>query len=98
MGEKLYKISSYLNKEELRQFMLWVRARGVGQSGFIREQLSFDVRPRGAPKGKRKKVPRKLAQLAKPAKPKVAAKKSRNQSSAAESRDTAFIIGLERRV
>jgi hypothetical protein len=88
VGEKLYKIAAYLDKEELRQFMLWVRARGVSQSGFIREQLSFDVRPRGAPQGKRKKVPRKIAQLAKPAKPKVAAKKSRNQSSVAELRDT----------
>jgi hypothetical protein len=88
VGEKLYKISSYLNKEELRQFMVWVRARGVGQSGFIREQLSFDVRPRGAPKGKRKKAPRKLARLAKTTKPKVATKQNRNQSSATESRDT----------
>jgi hypothetical protein len=81
MEVKLYKISAYLNKEELRQFMVWVRARGVGQSGFIREQLSFDVRPRGAPKG-----PRKKAEKAKPAKAKEAGKKKVGRASAAKMR------------
>jgi hypothetical protein len=52
---KLYKISAYLNKDELQNFMVWVRARDAGQSGYIREMLGFEVRPRGAPKGPRKK-------------------------------------------
>ena len=59
MEERLYKISAYLTKEEWGQFQLWVKAHGVSQSGFIREQLSFDVGPRGAPKGPRKKVGKK---------------------------------------
>jgi len=37
-----------------------VAARGVGMSGFIREQSTFAVRPRGAPPGtvRRRKVGR----------------------------------------
>jgi hypothetical protein len=55
MKEKLHKVSAYLNTEELRQFNLWVKARGVTQSAYIREMLSFDIRERGAPKGPRQK-------------------------------------------
>jgi hypothetical protein len=50
-------------------------ACGVGVSGFIREQLTFAVRPRGAPKGvpKKRQVgrPKKSAakRVAKSAKP-----------------------------
>lgn len=55
MRGELYKIAAYLDKEELKLFMAQVSARGVGQSGFIREMLGFEVRPRGAPKGQRKK-------------------------------------------
>jgi len=80
--EKLYKISAYLNKEEWRQFRLWVKARGVTQSGFIREQLSFDVRPRGAPKGPRQKQ----AVQAKATKPKQAGKKKQDTSTTAPAR------------
>lgn len=79
MEEKLYKISAYLKKEELRQFMTWVRARGVSQSGFIREQLTFDVRPRGAPKGPRKKA--KQAKVRKPVKTVVKKKEGASQLS-----------------
>jgi hypothetical protein len=65
---KLYKISAYLNKEELRQFNLFKKARGVTQSGYIREMLGFEVRPRGAPKGPRKKkAPQPKIAKAKPA-------------------------------
>ena len=78
MKEKLCKISAYLNKEELRQFNLWVLARGVTQSAYIREMLGFDVRGRGAPKGPRKK---KAAQ-AKAAKSKRAEKKKGSRQSA----------------
>lgn len=75
MKRKLHQISAYLNDDEYRQLKLWVSARGVGKSGFIREQLTFDVKPRGAPKGvpKKRKVgrPKKGAggRSAKPAKP-----------------------------
>ncbi len=55
MKTKLHPIKAYLDTEEYRQFRVWVQARGVGESGYIREQLSFDVKSRGAPKG----VPRK---------------------------------------
>jgi hypothetical protein len=54
---KLYKVSAYLNAEELREFNRSVMARAAGQSGFIREMLGFEIRPRGAPKGPRKKKP-----------------------------------------
>ena len=57
MEGKLYKISSYLNAEELGKFKQMVRGRGsLTDSMFIREMLGFDVRPRGAPKGKREKT------------------------------------------
>jgi hypothetical protein len=57
---KLHMVAAYLDDDEYRQFKLWVLARGVGDSGYIREQLSFDVKPRGAPKGvpKKRKVGR----------------------------------------
>lgn len=54
MKDELCKVSAYLSPEEMKLFMRQVAARGVGQSAFIREMLGFDVRPRGAPKGKRK--------------------------------------------
>jgi hypothetical protein len=77
-----YKISAYLNKEELRQFNLFVKARGVTQSGYIREMLGFDVRPRGAPKGPRKKK----APQAKTTKSKRAGKEKGSRQSTAKSR------------
>jgi hypothetical protein len=54
---RLYKVSAYLNAEELREFNRSVIARGAGQSAYVREMLGFEVRPRGAPKGPRKKKP-----------------------------------------
>lgn len=44
-----------------------VKARDLTESMFIREMLGFDVRPRGAPKGPRKKK----VKPARSAKPKV---------------------------
>ncbi len=60
MKRKLHMICSYLDDAEYHQFALWVKARGVGDSGYIREQLSFDVKSRGAPQGvpKKRKVGR----------------------------------------
>lgn len=60
MSKKLHAIKAYLDDEEYRQFRLWVLARGASESGYIREQLTFDVKPRGAPKGvpKKRKVGR----------------------------------------
>lgn len=55
LAGKLYKVSAYLNAEELREFNRSVLARAAGKSGYIREMLGFEVRPRGAPKGPRKK-------------------------------------------
>jgi hypothetical protein len=72
---KLHMITAYLDDDEYRQFKLQVLARGVGDSGYIREQVSFDVKPRGAPKGvpKKRKVgrPKKSAskRVGKPDKP-----------------------------
>jgi hypothetical protein len=54
MKEAKCKVSAYLDEEEMKLFERQVAARGVGQSAFIREMLGYDVRPRGAPKGKRK--------------------------------------------
>ena len=88
MEEKLYKISAYLNEEEWRQFNLWVKARGITQSGFIREHLSFDVRPRGAPKGPRKN---KTGQ-AKAMKPKNAGKGKAESSTAIPAGESAVLI------
>ncbi len=48
---KLYPVKAYLDKEEKRLFRSWVQARGVSESAYIREMLSFEVKPRGAPKG-----------------------------------------------
>ena len=73
--KKLHKVAAYLDDDEYRQFKHWVLARGVGDSGYIREQLSFAVKPRGAPKGvpKKRKVgrPKKgtAKRVAKPATP-----------------------------
>jgi hypothetical protein len=78
---KLYKISSYLNAEELRVFKLGVKARGLTESMYIREMLSFDVRPRGAPKGKREKISK--VKSAKSTKPARGAAKSRSSKKAA---------------
>ncbi len=60
MKRKLHAVTAYLDDTEYRQFKHSVLARGVGDSGYIREQLSFDVKPRGAPKGvpKKRKVGR----------------------------------------
>lgn len=55
MRGDLNKISAYLTDHEMEEFMRHVRMRGAGQSGLIREMLGFAVRPRGAPKGPRKK-------------------------------------------
>jgi hypothetical protein len=44
MKKKLRKVTAYLDDEEYAQFKVWVAARGVGVSGFIREQLTFAVR------------------------------------------------------
>jgi hypothetical protein len=82
MKEKLKKVSAYLNKEELRQFNLSVMARGAGQSGYIREMLGFDVRPRGAPKGPRKQ---KVEQV-KAAKARSAVKEKGSRKSKVNSR------------
>jgi len=64
---KLHKVAVYLDAAEYRQFKFWVSARGVSASGYIREQLSFDVKPRGAPKGvpKKRKVGRPKKSAAK---------------------------------
>jgi len=53
-------VAAYLDDGEYAQFKVWVAARGVGVSGFIREQLTFAVRPRGVPQGtvRRRKVGR----------------------------------------
>jgi len=67
---KLHMVAAYLNDEEYRQFKVWVLARGVGDSGYIREQLTFEVRPRGAPKG----IPKKR-QVGRPKKSAAARKK-----------------------
>jgi hypothetical protein len=53
MRGKLNKIAAYQNNEELCTFKLRVMASGLTESMYIREMLSFDVRGRGAPKGKR---------------------------------------------
>ena len=82
MKVKLYKISAYLNEDELRQFKLFVKARGVTESAYIREMLGFDVRPRGAPKGPRKKKERQ----AKPATSKRARKEKGGRQSTAKVR------------
>jgi hypothetical protein len=79
---KLYKISAYLNEEELRQFKLFVKARGVTESAYIREMLGFDVRLRGAPKGPRKKKERQ----AKPVKSKRVGKEKGSRQSTAKVR------------
>ena len=55
MADDLYKISAYVNAEELRQFKLWVKARGLTESMYIREMLGFDIRRRGPQEGPRKK-------------------------------------------
>jgi hypothetical protein len=90
MKEKLKKVSAYLTKEELRQFNLSVMARGAGQSGYIREMLGFDIRPRGAPKGPRKKK----SQKAKAVQAKTTGKKNIKQSSAAR-RGTLYLPFLD---
>jgi len=66
MKKKLRKVTAYLDDEEYAQFRVWVAARGVGVSGFIREQLTFAVRPRGAPQGtvRRRKVGRPKQSIA----------------------------------
>jgi len=60
VNPKLHQVAVCLDAAEYRQFKFWVSARGVSQSAYIREQLSFDVKPRGAPKGvlKKRKVGR----------------------------------------
>ena len=60
MKQKLHSIKAYLDDEEYRQFKVRVQARGVTESAYIREQLSFEVKQRGAPKGtvQKKKVGR----------------------------------------
>jgi hypothetical protein len=80
--ELKYKISAYLSEEELRDFNRSVLARGATQSGYIREMLGFDVRPRGAPKGPRKKK----TQQAKAVKSKRDGKENGSRKSAAKSR------------
>ena len=69
----LNKISAYLNPEEHRTFKLRVKASGLTESMYIREMLSFDVTPRGAPKGPRKK--KQINKSASPAKPNRPSKK-----------------------
>jgi negative regulator of replication initiation len=72
MREAKNRVSAYLTDEELRQFNLLKMARGhITESAFIREMLGFDVRPRGAPKGPR----RKKAQKAQASKAKAVRKK-----------------------
>lgn len=56
MKGKLCKIASYLNQEEMKKFKLMLAGRGLTESMFIREMLGFDVRKRGAPKGKREQT------------------------------------------
>ena len=60
MKQKLHAIKAYLDDEEYRQFKMRVAARGVTESAYIREHLSFEVKQRGAPKGtvQKKKVGR----------------------------------------
>ena len=60
MKRKLHSIKAYLDDEEYRQLKVRVAARGVTESAYIREQLSFEVKHRGAPKGtvQKKKVGR----------------------------------------
>lgn len=77
MKGKLNKISAYLDDEELAKFKTWVSARGAGVSGFIREQLTFPVRPRGAPKGKREQTGKRKSSV----KAKAAAGVSKSRSS-----------------
>jgi hypothetical protein len=81
--EPLCKISSYLNEEEFRDFNRSVLARGVTQSGYIREMLGFEVKPRGAPKGPRKKK----AEQAKPVKSNRAGKEKRSRQSTPKPRE-----------
>ena len=82
MKDGPYKISVYLNAEELRQFKLWVKARGLTESMYIREMLGFDVRPRGAPKGPRKKK----AEQVKAAKARPDVKEKGSRKSAVKSK------------
>lgn len=69
MKRKLHSIKAYLDDEEYRQFKVRVAARGVTESAYIREQLSFEVKQRGAPKGtvQKKKVGRPKTKGKRPA-------------------------------
>lgn len=80
MEEKLHKVSAYLTKDELREFELFVKARGATQSGYIREMLGFDIRERGAPKGPRKQK----AEHAKQVKSKRAGKEKESKQGTAK--------------
>ncbi len=83
MQELECKISAYLSKEELEKFNYQVLAHGGTMSAYIRDMLGFDVRPRGASKGPRKKK----EQQAKTVKSKRAGKEKRSRQSTPKPRE-----------
>jgi len=90
---KLSKISAYLNETELSEFNRSVMARGAGQSAYIREMLGFEVRPRGAPKGPRKKKePEASPPKTRAAKTKVAVKKKAERKRPAAPREQLSLL------
>lgn len=80
MATNLHKISAYLDDAELKKFRLMIKARGdITESAFIREMLGFEVKQRGAPKGKRKQKIKETTKKKSTKAKKVVQKKARSE-------------------